>query len=159
MNSSCGICGKTSLESVMKSCKPLKSKGDFSFTGDFISSLADKAMAAQTVFRNTGGLHACALFSSGGELLIIREDIGRHNALDKLVGARAIEGADNARSILFISGRAGFEMVQKAVMASIPIIIAVGAPSSLAVDLARRSGLVLIGFARNGRFNHYTGSA
>jgi FdhD protein len=109
------------------------------------------------VFKHTGGLHASALINRKGEIELIREDIGRHNALDKLIGARAAAGKDNTESILFVSGRAGFELVQKAVVAGIPIMIAVGAPSSLAVELASSYDQTLIGFARGGKFNVYSG--
>ena len=121
--------------------------------------LNSKLETTQTVFKHTGGIHAAALFNSSGELLLMREDVGRHNAVDKIVGA-SIEKSDNghANSLLFVSGRAGFELVQKCVRAKIPVMAAVGAPSSLAVELAQKYNLTLLGFVRNGRFNIYAGA-
>ena len=156
VNSSCGVCGKSSLES--------KTICDFSFQATYpkistelVHQIPKIAEQTQSVFKHTGGLHASALFDTSGNLKIIREDIGRHNALDKLIGARAIQGKVNETSVLFVSGRASFELIQKALMAGIPIIVAVGAPSSLAVSLAKSYNQTLIGFAKNEKFNVYSG--
>ena len=156
VSSSCGVCGKSSIESVRQSC-PTIQQNETTVQVDLIHRIPEISAEAQQVFRHTGGLHAAALISSSGELLLIREDVGRHNAVDKLIGARAIESMDNSDCILFVSGRAGFELVQKCLMGCIPIMVAVGAPSSLAVDMARDGGLTLIGFTRSGRFNVYSG--
>lgn len=159
--SSCGVCGKSSIEAVRAQCsRPLGKTPKLDHA--LITSLPDRMRAGQTVFKHTGGIHAAALFNELGELLLLREDVGRHNAVDKVVGA-AIAQPDNRRprtdnQILLVSGRAGFELVQKCVVAGIPAMAAVGAPSSLAVQLARESGLLLIGFLRGDRFNVYSGS-
>ncbi|HEX2616623.1 MAG TPA: formate dehydrogenase accessory sulfurtransferase FdhD, partial [Flavobacteriales bacterium] len=120
-----------------------------------LTGLPERMRAAQTVFKHTGGIHAAALFDERGEAVLLREDVGRHNAVDKLVGAMAMNGLSPERKLLLVSGRAGFELVQKCVVAGIPMMAAVGAPSSLAVDLARERGLVLIGFLRGERYNVY----
>lgn len=153
-SSSCGVCGKTSIDAVHATCtRVITPFGPVD--GDVITALPERMRAAQTVFRHTGGIHAAALFDRSGELILLREDIGRHNAVDKLVGAMLMNEIDPAGKILLVSGRAGFELVQKCVMAGIPAMAAVGAPSSIAVQLARTSGLTLIGFLREGRFNQY----
>lgn len=153
--SSCGVCGKSSIEAVQVQCRrPLAGFGEIDPV--IITALPDRMRDAQAVFRHTGGIHAAALFSRAGELLILREDVGRHNAVDKVIGAAIAGQQAFANSILLVSGRAGFELVQKCVVAGIPLMAAVGAPSSLAVGLARESGLTLIGFLRGGRFNRYT---
>lgn len=157
--SSCGVCGKSSLEALATGAKPIEKK-DFPQTSvKTINELPLKLRNAQTVFDETGGLHAAALFDTKGELLTLHEDVGRHNAVDKLVGEQFLKDKlplDD--KILFLSGRASFELVQKAVMAQIPIIAAVSAPSSLAVEAAKEFGVTLLGFVRDGRFNIYTGN-
>lgn len=157
VSSSCGVCGKSSIESIKTQCSIFPEKELPKVDVNLIHKIPDLAVTDQGVFKHTGGLHAAALFDVRGELQLIREDVGRHNALDKLIGARSMQGSDNAESILFVSGRAGFELVQKAVMAGIPVMVAVGAPSSLAVSLAREHLLTLAGFVRNRKFNIYSG--
>ncbi len=158
--SSCGVCGKSSIEAVRAQCS--RTLGETpKLDHALITSLPDRMRAGQTVFKHTGGIHAAALFNERGELLILREDVGRHNAVDKVVGAFLMQ-PDNRQPktdnrALLVSGRAGFELVQKCIVAGIPAMAAVGAPSSLAVQLARESGLLLIGFLRGDRFNVYSG--
>ena len=157
--SSCGLCGKASLDAVRTTTRwPIDDTPPLRIDPDLLASLPDRLRAAQQVFDRTGGLHAAALFTEEGELLDIREDVGRHNAVDKLVG-RALQNADLplSRVILLVSGRASFELAQKAVMAGIPVLAAVSAPSSLAVDLATETGLTLVGFLRGPSMNVYAG--
>ncbi|MBL7954906.1 MAG: formate dehydrogenase accessory sulfurtransferase FdhD [Flavobacteriales bacterium] len=152
--SSCGVCGKSSIEAVHVQCqRPLIPFGPIDTV--LITGLPERMRDAQTVFRYTGGIHAAALFNRNGELLLLREDVGRHNAVDKVIGAALGSHLPLADTILLVSGRAGFELVQKCVVAGIPMMAAVGAPSSLAVQLAKDSGLTLIGFLRGERFNRY----
>jgi FdhD protein len=159
MTSACGVCGKASLQDLAANACPILQADDIRISPETIHGLPDALRRAQSVFDSTGGLHAAARFSLEGELECLREDIGRHNAVDKLVGAALLCGRmPMGESILLVSGRASFELVQKALVASIPVMAAVGAPSSLAVATAERSGMTLIGFLRNGRFNVYTGS-
>ena len=155
-SSSCGVCGKASIESITRRVPALAV--DFLVEPEVLYSLDHKLRAAQTVFAQTGSLHAAALFDERGELLVLREDVGRHNALDKLVGSFMLRNQPiPSRSILLVSGRASFEIIQKAHTAGIPIVAAVSAPSSLAVDLAREGGITLLGFLRGRGCNLYTG--
>lgn len=158
-SSSCGLCGKASLDAVRTTARwPIADTPPLRVTPELLASLPDRLRSAQRVFDRTGGLHAAALFSEEGELLDTREDVGRHNAVDKLVG-RAVQsdGLPLSRTILMVSGRASFELAQKAVMAGIPLLAAVSAPSSLAVDLAAETGLTLVGFLRGSSMNVYAG--
>ena len=153
--SSCGVCGKASLDAIEVQCAPV-ADGPV-IAPAVVTSLPDALRQAQAVFERTGGLHAAGLFDPEGALIMSREDVGRHNAVDKLVGAQLLEGRlPLSDSILMVSGRASFEIIQKAATAGIPIVCAVSAPSSLAVDAARRFGLTLIAFLRGARFNIYT---
>jgi FdhD protein len=157
-SSSCGVCGKGSIEMVQThSCYTLP-PGEPVLSAALINRLPAMLSAEQDVFACTGGLHAAGLFDAEGRLQLLREDVGRHNAVDKLVGAALRRGQLPLRdSILLVSGRTGFELVQKAVMAGIPVLAAVGAPSSLSVSLAETYGMTLVGFLRNERFNIYAG--
>jgi FdhD protein len=155
--SSCGVCGKASIDSIKVSCNPL-SGASIQVDKELLFALPAKLRAAQLVFKHTGGLHASGLFDVQGELIAHHEDVGRHNALDKLVGSRLMTDMTIfPRSILVLSGRISFELVQKALRAGIQVIAAVGAPSSLAVDLAEEFGMTLVGFLKGDRFNIYTG--
>ncbi|MDT7793197.1 MAG: FdhD protein [Mycobacterium sp.] len=157
--SSCGLCGKASLEAVRTISKWSVDRDPLRLTAETIATLPEKLRSAQRVFDRTGGLHAAALFDADGDLLCVREDVGRHNAVDKVIGWAF--GADRlplTGTTLMVSGRASFELVQKAVMAGVPALAAVSAPSSLAVDLAREMGLTLIGFLRGTSMNIYSGA-
>ncbi|MGK5532644.1 formate dehydrogenase accessory sulfurtransferase FdhD [Streptomyces sp. URMC 129] len=158
--SSCGVCGKSSLDAVRTTARwPLPLSGPFGVAPGVLAALPDRLRDAQRVFARTGGLHAAALFSSGGELLDVREDVGRHNAVDKLVGRAYERGLlPLSDAGLLVSGRASFELVQKAVMAGIPLLAAVSAPSALAVDLAEEAGVTLVGFLRGTSMNVYAGA-
>ena len=154
-SSSCGLCGKSTIESVHQNFPPITNTPQFS--PEIIRSLPDKVRPTQAAFEKTGGLHAAALFDLAGNLLVLREDVGRHNAVDKILGwAFLHEKLPLSSQILFVSGRASFEIIQKALAARIPIIAAVSAPSSLAVDFARQSGQTLIAFLRGASFNVYS---
>jgi FdhD protein len=154
-SSSCGVCGKGALEAV--SVEAPRVTSELRVPLAFVSSLPDRLREAQAAFAVTGGLHATGLFDPGGELLCVREDVGRHNALDKVVGwAFGVGKLPLAHAVLCVSGRLSFELVQKAAVAGCPIMVAVGAPSSLAVDLAADRGITLCGFVRGGTANLYT---
>jgi FdhD protein len=153
--SSCGICGKASLDQIAVRCPPV---GPGPVIGrSILVGLPGALRAAQAIFDRTGGLHAAGLFDAGGRLLALREDVGRHNAVDKLVGRAFLDGeVPLAGRILLVSGRTSFEILQKAAVASVPIVCAVSAPSSLAVSVADRLGITLVGFLRGSSFNIYT---
>ncbi|MET9958640.1 formate dehydrogenase accessory sulfurtransferase FdhD [Streptomyces sp. NPDC006326] len=157
--SSCGLCGKASLDAVRTATRfPQGASDGVRIPVELLAQLPDRLRAAQKVFDRTGGLHAAGLFSAQGELLDLREDVGRHNAVDKIIGRALQDGRlPLTGSVLLVSGRASFELAQKAVMAGIPVLAAVSAPSSLAVDLARESGLTLVGFLRGPDMNIYAG--
>ncbi len=155
-SSSCGICGKATIESVHQHFEPVKS--EVRISPDTLSALPAKLREAQTCFDRTGGLHAAALFDSTGTLIAVREDVGRHNAVDKLLGYAMLKRMlPLDQHVLLISGRASFEIVQKALAGGVPIVAAVSAPSSLAVELAEESAMTLVGFLRDGRMNVYCG--
>ncbi len=155
--SSCGICGKASIESIRR--RGLRAPNpDFCVSPEVLCSLSEKLRGDQAIFEKTGGLHAAGLFMAAGELLQIREDIGRHNAVDKIVGWALLEKRlPLSENILMVSGRGGFELAQKAIAAGIPVMASVSAPSSLAVKLSRELGLTLVGFLRGSRFVVYSG--
>jgi FdhD protein len=154
-SSSCGVCGKGALEAVAVDAPRVEST--LSVTAGLVSALPDRLRTAQAAFAATGGLHATGLFDREGELLCLREDVGRHNALDKVVGwAFTRDRLPLAEALLCVSGRLSFELVQKAAVAGCPVVVAVGAPSSLAVELARDRGITLCGFVRGRRLNVYT---
>jgi FdhD protein len=156
-SSSCGICGKGSIDLVRTNCSRLP-VGSFEISRKMLVSMPQMLTKSQSIFARTGGLHACALFDLKGNLLGIKEDVGRHNALDKLVGSLLLSNRLPAsNSVLLVSGRASFELVQKAAIAGIPFLAAVGAPSNLAVELAREYDMTLLGFLRGDRFNIYCG--
>jgi FdhD protein len=154
-SSSCGVCGKGALEAVAVEASRIESK--LTVPAELIAVLPDRLRAAQPAFDATGGIHATGLFDEHGELLCLREDVGRHNALDKVIGWAFRERLlPLERSVLCVSGRLSFELVQKAAVAGCPMLVAVGAPSSLAIELARDRGVTLCGFVRGGRLNVYT---
>lgn len=164
LSSSCGICGKQSLDRIEQVAQPFPPRS-FTVSPRRLAALPDEMRQRQTVFAHTGGLHSAALFGAGDSLVVLREDVGRHNAVDKVVGCcllrhagRGGAVAERGRSLLLVSGRASFEILQKAAVAGIPFVAAVGAPSSLAVDLAQRLDMTLVGFLRDGRGNVYSGA-
>lgn len=155
--SACGVCGKASIESLQIkgfSAIPL----GLEVSPEIIYSLPDKLNTAQRVFKSTGGLHAAGLFNSEGKLLKLREDVGRHNALDKLIGSEFLAGQLPLNNLMvMVSGRSSFEILQKCITAGLPIVCAVSAPSSLAVEIAKRFNITLVGFLRGRKFNIYSG--
>lgn len=151
--SSCGLCGKATLDAIFTHSPPITRPLEIPDT--ILLSAPEKLRAAQSIFDTTGGLHAAGIFSSTGDLLICREDIGRHNAVDKVIGRAFLDGLDLTETFLLVSGRASFEILQKALAARIPAVAAVSAPSSLAVEFAKESGQTLIGFLRPPMFNRY----
>jgi FdhD protein len=156
-NSACGVCGTTFLDDLTERNLPAIPIGPM-VDASLITSLPDKLRASQDLFESTGGLHAAALFDLDGNLLAVREDVGRHNALDKLIGWGLLnDQLPFHNKILMVSGRASYELLQKSFVAGVPIFCAVSAPSSLAVDVAQRFGITLIGFLRGNKFNIYTG--
>lgn len=154
----CGVCGRESLDELeLRGHRPLTD--DLTVAPDLLRELPDRLLTGQGVFRRTGGLHASALFTSDGEQVCLREDVGRHNALDKAIGWAVLhDRLPLAGHVLVVSGRAGYEICQKALAAGIPFVAAVGAPSSIAVDLAERFGMTLVGFLRGSRFVVYAGA-
>lgn len=165
-SSSCGVCGKSSIDAVKNVFTNNETKDNICVNASVLTKLPDTLRKQQEVFEHTGGLHASALFDLNGNLLLTREDVGRHNALDKLIGA-TLQAVDKPlkglaeipldKHILLLSGRASFELIQKAAMAGIKVVCAVGAPSSLAVELGKETDMTLVGFLRDGRFNIYCG--
>jgi len=155
VSSSCGVCGKTEIDYIES---PFNAVGKpMTISKDILFGLQDTLREKQSIFEETGGIHAAALFTPDGNLILVREDVGRHNALDKVIGNALLSGlCPLVQTILLLSGRASYELIQKASMAGIRIIASVGAPSSLAVSLAREMKITLIGFLRDGRFNIYT---
>ncbi len=158
MTSACGVCGKESVESLYVDSSPAAE--GFTVSADILCSLPNKLRAAQKVFEETGGLHAAALFDNEGNLKLIREDVGRHNAVDKLVGQAILSPvqpseARLSQSVILVSGRASFELIQKAAVAGIPLLAAVGAPSTLAIETAKKYNMTLVGFLKENRLNIY----
>jgi FdhD protein len=154
-SSSCGVCGKGALEAVAVEAPRVES--ELVVAASLVEELPERLRSAQPAFAATGGLHATGLFEDDGELLCVREDVGRHNAMDKVVGWAHVEGRlPLSRNLLCVSGRLSFELVQKAAVAGCPLVAAVGAPSTLAIDLARDRGITLCGFVRAGRMNVYS---
>jgi FdhD protein len=155
--SSCGVCGKASIEAVTANAGGRRIAGDVVVREATLRTLPDKLRAAQAGFAETGGMHAVGLFTTAGELLALREDVGRHNAMDKLVGAALLAGElPWSERVLLLSGRASFELLQKAMMAGCPLVAAIGAPSTLAVELAESAGITLVAFLRPGGCNVYS---
>jgi len=151
--SSCGLCGKATLDAILTHSPPISTVPEVQ--DEVILSAPDRLRAAQSIFDTTGGLHAAGIFSTSGDLLVSREDIGRHNAVDKVIGRAFLDRLDLSETFLLVSGRVSFEIMQKALTARIPLVAAVSAPSSLAVEFAKESGQGLIGFLRPPAFNRY----
>jgi FdhD protein len=154
-SSSCGICGKASIESVENFCTRIEDT-NFKVSGEILVAMPYTLQQAQSAFKLTGGIHAAGLFDMNGKLIAFREDIGRHNALDKLIAYGLMCNFDFSKSILLLSGRASFELMQKAAKAGMPVVAAIGAPSSLAIELATKMNITLIGFLKRGGFNLYS---
>jgi FdhD protein len=158
-SSSCGLCGKATIEAIHQRIDPIGSKPRATVDAGVLLSLPDKLRAAQSTFDQTGGVHAAGLFTLAGDLIVAREDVGRHNAVDKVLGYALMRGmVPLSQHVLMVSGRASFEILQKALAGRIPVVAAVSAPSSLAVDFAKESGQTLVGFVRGERMNVYTGA-
>jgi FdhD protein len=156
-SSSCGLCGRTTIAAVRRQFPRLRDR--FAVTPEVLAGLPDRLRYGQSAFAETGGLHAAALFDSTGGLRSLREDVGRHNAVDKVIGRGFLDGGLPLRGmVLLVSGRVSFEIVEKALAAGVALVAAVSAPTGLAVELARKSGMTLVGFLRNGRFNVYSGA-
>jgi FdhD protein len=156
VSASCGLCGKNSIDDLMLTVPPLEVE-DLRISASCIYELTRQLRIGQDVFTHTGGLHAAGLFTSTGELCLLREDVGRHNAVDKIIGHGLLHNTlPYSRHILMVSGRTSYEIIQKALLARIPCIAAISAPSSLAVELAQQSGITLIGFLRDHAMNVYT---
>lgn len=157
--SSCGLCGKATIAAVQARSPALGPDDGPMVSAEIVAKLPDALVAAQTTFQRTGGLHAAGLFSADGKLLVLREDVGRHNAVDKVLGHLLLSGEiDPAQVVLLVSGRVAFEIVQKALAARIAVVAAISAPTTLAVDFARANGQTLVGFLREGRMNIYAGA-
>ncbi len=158
-SSSCGVCGKASIEAVRVQGRFELPEAVPMFPADLLHKMPELLASRQSIFDCTGGLHGAALFDKNGKLLLSREDVGRHNALDKLIGAALGQGlVPLSECLVLVSGRAGFELVQKSVIAGVAVLAAVGAPTSLSVELAEEAGMTLVGFLRNGQFNIYSSS-
>ncbi|HKZ74956.1 MAG TPA: formate dehydrogenase accessory sulfurtransferase FdhD [Steroidobacteraceae bacterium] len=156
-SSSCGVCGKASIDAVMSGAPVRQIPVEGRVEASVLGGLPRQLRAGQAVFASTGGLHAVGLFDLSGELLAVHEDVGRHNAFDKLIGARFLAAALPLNdSLVLLSGRASFELIQKAMMAGVPLVAAIGAPSSLAIELAEAAGMTLVAFLRENTFNVYT---
>lgn len=153
-SSSCGICGKATIEQALAQLRPVSS--DLRVTGAVIHALGERLRAEQSAFERTGGVHAAGLFDARGEVSLVREDVGRHNAVDKVAGALSRARLDAGAHGLVVSGRVGFEIVQKAAAIGLPIVVGISAPSSLAVRYAEALGVTVVGFARKGSFNVYS---
>ena len=155
-NASCGLCGAATVDQVLRDFPPVDSP--FQIAVALLLKMPTLLTAEQGAFRRTGGVHACGLFDSAGKLLAVREDVGRHNALDKLLGRALLDGLlPLSQHVIFLSGRVSFEMMQKALAAGVPMVAAIGAPSSLAIDLAAKSAQSLVAFIRGGTMNVYAG--